>query len=198
MSQTAQQQTAECLRLAPLVIQHNGGVFNATLNICQTFVGDAQGNFKLQNVLRDGNNKDSKYKCTTCGHCFPHPSNLAKHMPKHSDATPYKCSVCDNRFKFKSSLKSHEITHFKLPTHVCQVCDKSFYYKSRLLIHEKKHNFDNSCPVCKRVFSHRGHLFTHMGTHSNIRNHLCQYCEKAFKKPEHLASHVNSKHQMKS
>ena len=27
ISQTAQQQTAECLMLAPLVIQHNGGVF---------------------------------------------------------------------------------------------------------------------------------------------------------------------------
>ena len=78
-------------------------------------------------------------------------------------------------------------SHFEETLHKCFVCKKSFSKKGSLITHLRVHN---ACSLCGKLFGTRGTLNNHMLSHSKELPHKCSICGKGFKLRGALQIHL--------
>ncbi|KAK5866389.1 hypothetical protein PBY51_020585 [Eleginops maclovinus] len=78
-------------------------------------------------------------RCSQCGRCFPHPSNLKAHMQTHTGERPFCCSLCGRSFTKLSNLKAHRRVHTGERPYCCMACGKRFTQKCNLKRHQRIH-----------------------------------------------------------
>ena len=73
-------------------------------------------------ITHDEGLKESllKHSCEVCGKKNYSPSDLRKHMLKHTTERTIECSLCNKKFKEKYTLKSHIISqhHYEVEAEV--------------------------------------------------------------------------------
>lgn len=76
----------------------------------------------------------------------------------------------------------------------CDQCGKLLASYGNLISHLKTHSNtrDFVCNVCERAFKFKAHLKKHMYTHTGERNYKCPYCEKAFATSSCRATHIKA------
>ena len=135
-----------------------------------------------------------KYECEYCEKKFRYPSDLKRHISKHS-TKGFKCTICEKPFKADLFAKRHELSHMKPKDDEntaqvnCDICNRLFS-KHGIAKHVKLHFKDIfPCKKCAEVFNTKDEFLKHM------RNHLkadfeCEYCHKHFQWRHTLKMHV--------
>ncbi|XP_055308951.1 zinc finger protein 665-like [Sitodiplosis mosellana] len=132
-----------------------------------------------------------QHKCQTCGYVAPRPSNLKRHMFKHTGENPFPCNICNKRFTTNSNLQTHLKTHPDEYPFSCSVCLKRFAQNDERLVHEDVCNGRHfECHLCKQYstlieFS----LKVHMRGHSGDRPFRCSVYSKRFTVRCNLKAH---------
>ncbi|XP_032377739.1 zinc finger protein 436-like [Etheostoma spectabile] len=93
----------------------------------------------------------------------PSTSRATQHMDQTGDSSEPETDECGRRFGFKSDLK-----------------------KQRAYTREKPF----SCLVCKKYFTQRDHLRSHMSTHREEQPFSCSVCNKSFTQRGSLQKHI--------
>lgn len=152
--------------------------------------------------------------CDQCGMTFKRPSELRRHMKKHSDVA-YPCPEfgCSKTFYRSDKLRDHlwqghgksangseklqDADHSTSEPIACSECEMSFETQGLLNTHfNRKHNRRYKCEVCDTSFSLMADLRRHENTkHRDVR-FSCQVegCSSNFTRKDALARHVRQQH----
>ncbi|KAJ2938667.1 hypothetical protein O0L34_g11993 [Tuta absoluta] len=69
------------------------------------------------------------HQCPECDMKFFSPSELKKHMPKHTGLRDFKCDVCQKAFGRQKTLKEHMRIHLNDRRYKCEHCGQAFVQK---------------------------------------------------------------------
>ncbi|XP_073944457.1 uncharacterized protein isoform X2 [Choristoneura fumiferana] len=132
-------------------------------------------------------------------------SKLTRHVRAHAGDRAYPCKYCT-----KSFMKSHHYTrHLRLKHEEqvrlargadaefrCEQCGESFGTQDDLYYHSAIHATQNLiCPLCQEKFENVDAVTTHIRTHVNGIEFMCEYCELVFTSKEKLDSHMAAAHE---
>ncbi|XP_068628752.1 RE1-silencing transcription factor-like isoform X2 [Battus philenor] len=135
-------------------------------------------------------------------------TKLARHVRSHGGDKPYPCKHCN-----KSFTKSHHYTrHLRLKhqennrscrgpfgqpdQYRCEQCDDSFATQDELIYHSAIHATQNlTCPLCEEKFENVDAVTTHIKSHVNGVEFMCDFCELVFTTKEKLESHLIMAHE---
>ncbi|CAL8121976.1 unnamed protein product [Orchesella dallaii] len=150
---------------------------------------------------------DNKLSCKVCGKRFAKIEALKLHdKVDHEGFKPYKCSHdgCDKSFRLKDKLRLHiKVIHEKTKPFPCPKCEKSFRTNYHLKAHDVTQHVQSNgsigCSKCKRKFSSKHALETHMKEHTAFEDEkpfMCSTCNKGFPTSARLKLHSKS-HQLR-
>ncbi|KAJ8910098.1 hypothetical protein NQ315_013235 [Exocentrus adspersus] len=149
------------------------------------------------------------YSCDKCGRKFKKKFTYKLHVQNYErfkNCNMQTCRICKEVI-FKDEMKKHYETHKDLQ---CVLCNRRFlsqhHYKRHLAAHDNKikkpghkaYVRQSLCPICGKLFGNVSNLETHMTTHSQDRNYMCDQCPKTFKTRNTLRIHHNRIHVLKS
>ncbi|XP_063547172.1 RE1-silencing transcription factor-like isoform X2 [Cydia strobilella] len=137
---------------------------------------------------------------------FTSVSKLSRHVRAHAGDRAYPCKYCN-----KSFVKSHHYTrHLRLKHEElvrqalgrgddaefrCKQCTESFRTQDELYYHSAIHATQNlTCPLCQEKFENVDAVTTHIRTHVNGIEFMCDYCELVFTSKEKLDAHMSAAH----
>ncbi|CAH0600465.1 unnamed protein product [Chrysodeixis includens] len=138
---------------------------------------------------------------------FPSVTKLARHVRTHAGDRSYPCKYCN-----KSFIKGHHYTrHLRLKHREtirscrgpfgeqdqlrCEQCEESFVNQDELIYHSAIHATQNlTCPLCQEKFDDVDAVTTHIKTHVNGMEFMCDLCELVFTSKEKLDAHVTLAH----
>ncbi|CAH0747359.1 unnamed protein product [Diatraea saccharalis] len=150
--------------------------------------------------------KKPTFRCEYCPEQFTLISKLARHVRSHAGQRPYPCKYCD-----KSFMKSHHYTrHLRLKhretirsargpfgqqDYRCEQCEQSFRTQDDLIYHSAIHATQNlTCPLCQEKFENVDAVTTHIKSHVNGIEFMCDLCELVFTTKEKLENHLTTAH----
>ncbi|XP_077545596.1 uncharacterized protein LOC144158538 isoform X3 [Haemaphysalis longicornis] len=75
--------------------------------------------------------------------------------------------------------------------HICTLCKKAFSKKHRLITHMGVHTGERPfvCKTCEKRYSRKEHLVRHERLHSGEKPYVCNLCQKSFTRKEQLLKH---------
>ncbi|XP_061712318.1 RE1-silencing transcription factor-like isoform X6 [Cydia pomonella] len=135
---------------------------------------------------------------------FTSVSKLSRHVRAHAGDRAYPCKYCN-----KSFVKSHHYTrHLRLKHEEqvrqarggdaefrCEQCTESFSTQDELYYHSAIHATQNlTCPLCQEKFENVDAVTTHIRTHVNGIEFMCDFCELVFTSKEKLDAHMSAAH----
>ncbi|XP_077549036.1 zinc finger X-chromosomal protein-like isoform X2 [Haemaphysalis longicornis] len=142
-----------------------------------------------------------KFQCSQCSYSSDVSNDVAIHERTHSGERPFVCSLCQEGFAEEGELWRHQLAvHTEEKPHECEVCGERFSEVLHLARHEQLVHMQGDglslfeCPQCGRVFTHKGHLNTHLLTHTGERPYACTMCNARFARRSNLKRHVIVRH----
>ncbi|XP_061565036.1 zinc finger protein 408 [Cololabis saira] len=108
-------------------------------------------------------NRERRYRCSTCGKKFYQIGHLKKHQFSHTDEKPFTCKDCGKNYTSAESFRAHQMAHRG---------ERPF-----------------SCPHCDKTYGLKRDLKEHMVLHTGERPHTCEHCGKAFARRPSLRVH---------
>ena len=99
--------------------------------------------------------KRKHHICDECGHSFPKPSKLKRHVDGvHLKLKPFKCDKCDLAFFQEGALKNHvEERHEKI-RYPCNFCNTSYTKKSKMSAHIKNKHQELLFLWCSTMYTY--------------------------------------------
>ncbi|XP_026763973.2 DNA ligase 1-like [Galleria mellonella] len=172
---------------------------------------DNMYNVKI-NELEDGSemikNETDFAKETTSRKEFSSVSKLTRHVRSHAGKRAYPCKYCN-----KSFIKSHHYTrHLRVKHRLalhgnrgpfgqmeqfrCEQCEDTFTTQDELIYHSAIHATQNlTCPLCQEKFENVDAVTTHIKSHVNGIEFMCDLCELVFTSKEKLDCHLTTAHE---
>ncbi|KPJ10604.1 Zinc finger protein 782 [Papilio machaon] len=151
--------------------------------------------------------KNLKFMCYKCNCKFSCTRALNSHTRKaHGPRLKYVCPGCNADFENSEELQVHTDTFYRgkrfinLPVELvspnglsCNICKKSFSNKqllnSHLFIHTDRKK-EHICDLCGKGFYKKNQLKCHSMTHKDQRSHECNICKSSFKTIMQLRKHT--------
>lgn len=148
--------------------------------------------------------KRKQFQCPGCMSSSLHGSSLINHMKNCSAHNQEPISVTKKEYNPKKTLLGPKIFH-------CEQCGKGFWSLGAFSHHKQNRTVcadlrlrkgvvgssqsvnghprsKVACPVCGRMFRHRGIMALHMRKHEN-GNHKCELCNRSFRLFSSLLRH---------
>ncbi|XP_045508683.1 RE1-silencing transcription factor-like isoform X3 [Colias croceus] len=152
-------------------------------------------------------NKVPEFKCEYCPERFGSIPKLARHVRTHAGERPYPCKYCD-----KSFLKSQHYTrHLRIKhrdnvrssrnqdqddSYPCEQCEEIFITQDDLIYHSAIHATQNLiCPLCEEKFENVDSVTTHIKSHVNGLEFMCDFCELIFTTKDKYENHLMIAHE---
>ncbi|XP_049887330.1 RE1-silencing transcription factor-like isoform X2 [Pectinophora gossypiella] len=145
-------------------------------------------------------------RCEYCPERFASVSKLARHVRTHAGDRPYPCKYCD-----KSFIKSHHYTRHLRVKHReefrsqqetnseeyrCEQCLEAFTSQDDLMYHSAIHATQNlTCPLCQEKFDDIDSVTSHIKSHVNGMEFMCDLCELVFTTKDKLDNHLVAAHE---
>ncbi|XP_039765890.1 uncharacterized protein DDB_G0284459-like isoform X2 [Pararge aegeria] len=170
-------------------------------NVYNVKIGDDEDSKTCIKVVTS---KDTKPKDNTRGKGFGSITKLVRHVRSHVGDRPYPCKYCE-----KSFTKSHHYTrHIRIKhrdraigtlgpqeNYRCEQCDDVFDTQDDLIYHSAIHATQNlTCPLCQEKFEDVEAVTSHIKSHVNGVEFMCDYCELIFTTQDKLNSHLIAVH----
>lgn len=133
-----------------------------------------------------------KYKCEMCGKGFAIFTHFQEHKYYHTGEKPFQCDICGQKFMYTRYLNSHKVQMHKSESKgiECKICKKIYSHRNSLHTHMKSHTGTVSvCDVCGKTLSSNEKLRLHYRIHTGEKPYKCEYCEKMFKTSSYRAEH---------
>ena len=145
-----------------------------------------------------------RHPCPGCGKLFSSHQIISRHLKKcgqlqEKDPDLRKCKVCSKTFSSVHKLNVHLRNHEGRLDFPCTntKCDKKFATKYGLTKHLMTHDKRFECIHCRKMFSRKDVLETHMKSHQEtvanlIVDYICSYCQLPFNSSEELLGHFEA------
>uniref|UniRef100_A0A672FPH3 C2H2-type domain-containing protein n=2 Tax=Salarias fasciatus TaxID=181472 RepID=A0A672FPH3_SALFA len=103
----------------------------------------------------------------------------------------YRCSSCGKRFYQIGHLKKHQFSHTEEKPFSCQECGKNYTSAESFRAHQMSHRGERpfSCPHCEKTYGLKRDLKEHMVLHTGEKPYACEHCGKAFARRPSLRIH---------
>ncbi|XP_035715941.1 gastrula zinc finger protein XlCGF7.1-like isoform X2 [Folsomia candida] len=143
---------------------------------------------------------NSQVKCEICRKKLKNRLVLYTHMKSfHSNKAKQRCQLCHQEFAMIRELRGHmERRHTPIeerPRLHCTFsgCPKTFLAKGYLTKHFNQQHSHNPvrypCTLCKKEFTQKPSLDTHIATHTTEKRFKCATCGKSFTQKHSLQIH---------
>lgn len=138
----------------------------------------------------------NKYECKPCGDSFLYTIGLISHMSKTHGLNDIDVeNYCVKTFRKVKKPISHEapdnpLDEMDIPqsAHKCQMCKKNFSDRASLKTHLVIHK-THICEVCGHGFLKRSYLVDHQAVHGTEKKFKCKFCDKMFRTRTVLVAH---------
>ncbi|XP_045508674.1 RE1-silencing transcription factor-like isoform X2 [Colias croceus] len=174
-------------------------------NVYNVKIGDGNDEAKTTQVKVITSDQVEKPKTSRKG--FGSIPKLARHVRTHAGERPYPCKYCD-----KSFLKSQHYTrHLRIKhrdnvrssrnqdqddSYPCEQCEEIFITQDDLIYHSAIHATQNLiCPLCEEKFENVDSVTTHIKSHVNGLEFMCDFCELIFTTKDKYENHLMIAHE---
>ncbi|XP_034049919.1 zinc finger protein 408 isoform X2 [Thalassophryne amazonica] len=143
-------------------------------------------------------NRERRYRCSSCTKSFFQLCHLKKHQFTHTDIKPFSCQYCGKNYSSAESYKAHELSHRGERPFSCPHCEKSYGLKRDLKEHMVLHTGEKPyvCNLCGKAFARRPSLRIHRLHHCKREMHSqpqkvqCTVCFKLLANAGSLKNHM--------
>ncbi|XP_069580665.1 zinc finger protein 408 [Brachyistius frenatus] len=160
---------------------------------------DAETSGGPEHVRRsDPEDRERRYRCSSCGKKFYQIGHLKKHQFSHTDQKPFTCQECGRSYTSAESFRAHQMSHRGERPFSCPHCDKSYGLKRDLKEHLVLHSGEKpfACEHCGKAFARRPSLRVHRLLHCSRRSYTqppkvqCSVCPKLLANSGSLRNHM--------
>ncbi|KAL7298681.1 hypothetical protein TKK_0008443 [Trichogramma kaykai] len=167
--------------------------------------GTCQKSFAKKCLLKihiDTAHNNISYACDGCGKKFSTKRSLKTHIDAVYNDEPYLCVICVETFVNRRSLKVHLDTTHSGDVRACDICGE-MYTRNDLHVHDLRvhvgrvrqvRSTTHSCDTCRKSFSQKGNLISHIKSVHNRFGHECHICGKKFLTKRYIKTHINLVH----
>ncbi|KAM3625196.1 uncharacterized protein V6R79_008473 [Siganus canaliculatus] len=145
-----------------------------------------------------GDDRERKYRCSSCGKKFFQIGHLKKHQFTHTEEKPFSCQECGKSYTSVESFRAHQMSHRGERPFSCPHCEKSYGLKRDLKEHLVLHTGEKPfiCEHCGKAFARRPSLRIHRLLHCSRMSYTqppkvqCTVCSKLLANSGSLRNHM--------
>nr|XP_020475567.1 zinc finger protein 37 homolog isoform X2 [Monopterus albus] len=143
-------------------------------------------------------NRERRYRCSSCGKRFYQLSHLKKHHFSHTEEKPFTCPECGKSYTSAESFRAHQMSHRGERPFSCPHCEKTYGLKRDLKEHLVVHTGEKpyTCEHCGKAFARRPSLRIHRLLHCSRMIYMqppkvqCTVCSKLLANSGSLRNHM--------
>ncbi|XP_047435775.1 zinc finger protein 408 [Mugil cephalus] len=143
-------------------------------------------------------NRERRYRCSTCGKRFYQMGHLKKHQFSHTEEKPFTCKECGKNYTSAESFRAHQMSHRGERPFCCPHCEKTYGLKRDLKEHMVLHTGEKpyACDHCGKAFARRPSLRIHRLLHCSKVVYAqplkvkCSVCPKLLANSGSLRNHM--------
>ncbi|CAH2068636.1 unnamed protein product, partial [Iphiclides podalirius] len=133
-----------------------------------------------QNMLNQTDKGEGPYHCKHCTKSFTKSHHYTRHL----------------RLKHRENIRSSRGPFGEAEQYPCDQCDEIFATQDELIYHSAIHATKNlTCPLCEEKFANVDAVTTHIKSHVNGVEFMCDFCELVFTTKEKLEYHLIMAHE---
>ena len=131
---------------------------------------------------------------------FPNNNHRSSHEFMVHNINVQICSLCGKKCKGMYGLEKH-MKSYSLKEISCKHCAKKFKIQYQLERHDRRmHGADSEKPFpcsyqdCRRAFTTKQALESHMNCHLGLKPYQCHICQTSFQNSSNKAAHMRNVH----